>query len=446
MCSMSIEKVSSEGLKSIFKVVIPSDIVENAFDAKAREKGRNFKMHGFRPGHVPLPIIRKVKKDEISRDALDKLVTDACNSVLNQNEIKELATKPTFKLEKQLEEGKELSITLTIETTPKFELKPYDFEISKIVPNVPQSDIEEWQKKIMAESPIREPAEDSHTIAALDSVSYSAVYNKNGKPNKSKDISNTVIIPSEISKNDKFLNQLLGKKIRDTFDFVANEQDGERYSVSINSIQKVVKNLTPEEYAVKSGFKDLSEWNDAIKKSIEHNILNSAYLYHKSQIIEALMKDYSFDLPKTIVDQESKVVLQQIKAERESEKRKGEKVEDKSDDELMTEYADTVQKRVLLGYIFNKIARKEGIVATDYEVNQVILAEIQANPTMAKQIVEYYRRNPVLLTYKRAEITERKVVDFLVAHVKTKEEPKTLSEIETMVQKLLDEDEDESTK
>ncbi len=446
MCSMSVEKVSSEGLKSVFKVVIPSNVVETTLDAEAVEKGKNFKMHGFRKGHVPSSIIRKLKKEEIHRDALEKLVTDACNNVLKQNEIKELATKPTFKLENQLEEGKELSLVLTVEKTPEFELKPYDFEISKIVPNVPQSDIEELQKKIMENSPIREDADVAHVIQNSDKVVYKAIYTKNGKTDKNKNISSYVIIPNDVPEDNKFLNQLLGKKVKESFDFTQDDKEGIVYKVTIENIQTVIKNVKPDEYAVKVGFKDLTEWSNAVKKSIESSILSKAYLYHKSQIIEALMKEYSFDLPKTIVEQESKVVLQQIKNEREEKKRKGKKVEEKTDAELMEEYSDTVSKRVLLGYIFNKIAQKEKIVATDDELNQSVFSELQANPNMSNQIVEYYRRNPVMLTYKRAEITERKVVDFLVSNVKTKDEPKTLKETEELVNKLLEEDDDEPKK
>ena len=78
-------------------------------------------------------------------------------------------------------------------------------------------------------------------------------------------------------------------------------------------------------------------------------------------------------------------------------------------------------------------------------LNQSVLAEINANPAMADKIVEYYRRNTVMLAYRRAEITERKVVSFLMATVKTKEEPKTLKEVETLVETLLADDEQSSS-
>lgn len=443
MCSMSIEKVSSEGLKSVFKVVIPSEVVEASLVEETVKKGKNFKMHGFRTGHVPAAIIRKIKREEIHHDALEKLVTNACNSVLKQGEIKELATKPTFKLDEPLTEGAELRLTLTIEIPPKFEIKPYDFEISRIVPNVEQSDIESLQNKMMENAPIREDADENHTVQKLDQVEYEAVYFKNGKVNRNKNVNSSVIIPSDVKDNNKFLVQLLGKRAKDTFDFALDDRKNEFYKITIKNIKTIVENLTLEEYALRIGFKSLSEWNDVVKRDIEKTILNNAYLYHKSQIIDALMKEYSFELPESVVKQEGQVVLQQIKHEREEAKRKGEKVEEKTDDELMTEYADTINKRVLLGYIFNKIAQKERIVATDDELNRVVLTEIKNNPGMANQIVEYYRRNPVLLTYKRAEITERKVVDFLVNHVKTIEEPKTLKETEELIKKLLEEDDGE---
>ena len=445
MSVTKIEKVSSEGLQSVYKVIVPADIVEQTIVERAREIGKNFKMHGFRPGHVPLPIIRNKMKEDIHRSTLEKLISDSCSNITKDAKIEELAVRPTYKLENSFEENKELVFTLTIESAPIFELKPYDFEISKIVPNVPQSDIEEMRKNIMATNPLHEDAEEGYVINNLDSVKYKAIYSKNGKLDASKDINSFVVIPQKIADDDKFLKQVLGKKVHESFEFIPDDKQKVKYQVTIEEVKKAIKNITQEEYALKIGFKNIDEWNNAIKASLESQINSKAYLYHKSQIIENFTKDYSFDLPKSVVAQETQVVLNQVKSEIADAKQKGEEVKEKSDDEIKNEYLDTTNKRVMLGYIFNKIARKENIVATDDEVNQSILVEINANPTMADKIIEYYRRNQIMLAYRRAELTERKVVSFLMSNVKTKDEPKTLKEVEALVESLLADDEQSSS-
>lgn len=443
--SIKVERLSSEGLKSVYKISVPAEVVEDALNTEAKERGRNFKMPGFRPGHVPISVIRNRFRVDVKKGALDKIVSVACNKVIKDEKIEELAVRPNYKLDNQLEDNKDLNFSLTIEVAPKFELKPYDFEISKAVPNVPQSEIEEFRNNIMDSNPIHKDSKEGDVVQNLDKVTYKALYYKDGNADASKDANGSVVIPLTVPDDEKFLKILINKKVGDELDFNPEDQPNVTYKVSIEKIEKAIKDVNPKDYAVKAGFKDLSEWDATIKRHIENNINNQAYLYHKSQIIEALMKQYSFDLPQSVIDRETQVVLSQIKAEREERKKKGDEIEDKTDEELKKEYAETIDKRVLLGYIFNKIAVKENIVASDDELNKVVWDEINQNPQFANQIVDYYRKNPVLLTYKRAEITEHKVVDFLVSNAKTKNEPLTLNEITEKVHKLLEEDDDEQT-
>ena len=102
MSVTKIEKVSSEGLQSVYKVIVPADIVEQTIVERAREIGKNFKMHGFRPGHVPLPIIRNKMKEDIHRSTLEKLISDSCSNITKDAKIEELAVRPTYKLENSL--------------------------------------------------------------------------------------------------------------------------------------------------------------------------------------------------------------------------------------------------------------------------------------------------------------------------------------------------------
>ena len=431
------EKVLTDGLQQIYKVTFPASVVESAIVAKARERAKGFKMDGFRPGHVPLPIVRSKFKDDINQMALESLVSDVCQSIIQESDIKELALRPTYKLESQFEEGKDINLTLTIEAAPVFELKPYDFEINKIIPKVTDENIIETRNEIMVNNPVYENAEEDHIIQIQDRVQYNAVYTRNGVQDKTRNIHNTVVVSEG---PDSFMKELIGKKAGDIFELVLPNDQSIKYNVTIESVQKPIKDITPDDYAIKCNFQSLDEFNNAIKVQIENSINNQLYLYHKSQIIEALTKEYTFDLPKTVVEQEMRSILLQIRREQEAARKRGEEVKNKTDEELRNEYLDIVKKRVLLGYVFNKIAKQENISATDEELNNVIMNEINSTQNQAQMIIEHYRNNPALLTYKRAEITEHKVVSFLVSILKAKEEPKTLKETEQIIKQLLEEE------
>ena len=317
-------------------------------------------------------------------------------------------------------------------------MKPYDFEITKIIPNVTDDAIEDVRKNIMTNNPAYVRMEEDRGIQANDRVHYSAEYFHKGIADSSKNIDSFIVIPE--NNEDQFVQALIGKKVNEQFDFTIPDNKKILYKVTIKEIQVQSRDIEPAQYAIANGFKSLDEFNGAIKTQIENNINSQAYLYHKSQIIEALVKEYNFELPKSVVEQEKRAILRQIRNEREKARANGEQLDNKTDKELMDEYSDTVNKRVMLGYIFSKIAKQEGIEATDDEVNNSVLNEINARPDLGNKIIEYYRNNPAAINYRRAEITEQKVVAFLIGKVKVKEELKTEKEVNELVKKLLEED------
>lgn len=438
---MSREKISTDGLQSKYRITFPASVVEETIIAATREKAKEVKMPGFRPGKVSLPIVRSRFRDEINRNAIEFLVSNTCNQIIKENDIKELALRPSYVFDNeqnQFEEGKDLSVIVTIDAVPTFDLKPYDFEITKIIPNVTDEAIEDVRKNIMTNNPAYVKIEEDREVQANDRVHYSAEYFHKGVADSSKNIDSFIVIPE--NNEDPFVQALLNKKVNEQFDFNIPNNKKILYKVTIKEIQVKAPNIEPAQYAIANGFKSLDEFNGAIKTQIENNINSQAYLYHKSQIIEALVKEYDFELPKSVVEQEKRSILRQIRSEREKARANGEKLDNKTDKELMDEYSDTVNKRVMLGYIFSKIAKQEGIEATDDEVNNSVLNEINARPDMGNRIIEYYRNNPAAINYRRAEITEQKVVAFLIGKVKVKEELKTEKEVNDLVQKLLEEE------
>ena len=439
---MSREKISTDGLQSKYRITFPASLVEETIIAATREKAKEVKMPGFRPGKVSLPIVRSRFRDEINRNAVEFLVSNTCNQIIKENNIQELALRPSYVFDNeqnQFEEGKDVSVIVTIDTVPTFDLKPYDFEITKIIPNVTDEAIEDVRKNIMTNNPAYVKMEEDRGIQANDRVHYSAEYFHKGVADSSKNIDSFIVIPE--NNEDPFVQALLGKKVNEQFDFTIPSNKKILYKVTIKEIQIQSPNIEPAQYALANGFKSLDEFNGAIKTQIENNINSQAYLYHKSQIIEALVKEYNFELPKSVVEQEKRSILRQIRNEREKARANGEQLDNKTDKELMDEYSDTVNKRVMLGYIFSKIAKQEGIEATDDEVNNSVLNEINARPDLGNRIIEYYRNNPAAINYRRAEITEQKVVAFLIGKVKVKEELKTEQEVNDLVKKLLDEEE-----
>ncbi|MBQ8651010.1 MAG: trigger factor [Alphaproteobacteria bacterium] len=444
---MKVENIKSENMSFEYKINFTAAEIEEALDKKVAEKAKNFKMQGFRKGHVPLNIVKQNVINSVLGDVLENLINKACDSVIREKKIEELASRPSYKFDKQYEYGKDAEVVITIDSAPLFDLKPYEFEIDKVTPKITEEDVEASFKEFLAANPVYDDVSESYVIQPGDQVKYSAkCYNK-GTYSKKKSFGNTVIIPNVIPEGAEFLENFAGKKVGEEFDFVPATNKNLTYKITIKSIQKEVKGLSMKEYAEKKGIKEVDTLVNYIKQKLENKFNSQSYLYHKNQILEILTSQYSFDIPQKIFDQEMQTVIATVNKDYEDKLKAAEKdstikvPEKKTEEQLKEEYSDTVKKRVILGYILNKIARKENVTVSDKELIAAIQFEADNSPYMSQHILNYYRNNQQALAFKRAELVEYKVMNLLInkSKAKTTKELKQ-NEIDEIVKKLMEED------
>jgi trigger factor len=328
-----------------------------------------------------------------------------------------------------------------VETVPDFELKEFKGKITKITPLIEKKIIEAAKKSLMDSDPILVKADRDYVIKPGDGVSYRAQYIVNGTPSKKKSFENSMLIPQNLPEDIPFLNGFIGKKIGESFDFSPEGSHDVTCRLTIKSIKKSLLHLSFEEYAEIKGFKSAEELEKIIVEALEADIKKSAFIYHKQQILNILVKEYNFDLPKSIVEQETRNVIARIRQEIDKERAHGEATEEdlkKTDEDFAIEYGDLIRKRVLLGYILNKFAKKYGITVDNNEVKNAIIAEANSNPSRANDIIKYYATYPTAAEYLRAEIVEMRVIMHLIDMSECEEVEKTKKEVEKLVDKILE--------
>ncbi|MDR2458526.1 MAG: trigger factor [Holosporales bacterium] len=437
---MKIEKVKSEGMSHEYKVTILADAIESAVTSAVQKRARTLRMNGFRPGRVPLNIVRNTVEGEIVPGILEAMISEACDVAVKESDIAILATKPTYRIDSQYVRNKDLEITVFIDEAPNVEIKPYEFSMTKIVPDVEDEEVEANLQDLMKTAPAYQDATEGYVIKPLDVVRYSATCYVNGVESKNRTFEDSVKLPGSIQGDAAFLGGFVGRVVGESFDFTPPTEDNITYKICITSIQEALTSLTPDEYAEKHGFKDAEELKVALRQRLEDEIRSQAYLYHKNQILEAITDQYNFELPQKIVENERVNVIAEVRRDMEQEKKDNPEaaIEEKTDEELGQEYDDVVRKRVLLGYVLSSIAKREGIVVTDRELQNAIKEEIDMNPSLADAIIEFYSKNEGALVYKQAEIMERKVVSFLLSVASVTEEKKTKKEVDELIEKLLE--------
>jgi trigger factor len=430
---MILEKIRSSGTLIEYRVTIGADTIEDKVSDIVAERRKTFKAAGYRTGDVPESIVRQSVENSAVKDAMAELVREANSKVIADAGVQSLAMTPAYHVTNgPYEKGKDVELIFALDVAPSFELKPMELKIKRIVPKVTDEYVIENRVAVFGEFASFEDAPDDHAIAPGDKVSFKAVCYHNGVKSKKRSFENTIVIPKGLGSEE--LPPFVGKKNGESFDDSFGGDQSLRYHITVTGIQSPAPTSTPEELAAKYGFSSVQEMDEAVRSILLMRAEADAFLYHKNQILDALSEQYDFDVPERLWQHELRNVISELR------KSAPEDVEGKSDDDLRRECGEVAKKRVVLGYLLNKIAQEKGIAVSDDDLRSAIADEIKAYPENGRALLDHYRRNPDAVAYKRATILEYRVVWHLFENAETEDIELTVKEAEAFIEEYFKSD------
>ncbi len=172
----------------------------------------------------------------------------------------------------------------------------------------------------------------------------------------------------------------------------------------------------------------MQKLKDQISDQLEKDYESISKSDLKRKLMDGLDGKLKFDLPPTLVSEESDMIWNNYKRDIENS---GKKIEDVVKDEKKTrkEYDEIAKRRVKLGLFFNKIAEDETITVSDDEVNRALFEQARNYPGQESEIIKFYQENPNAMIQIKSPLIEDKVVDFILTKVKVKNENVTRSEL-----------------
>ena len=90
---MQVTETLAEGLKRGFTVVVPAAEIESRRAARFADLGKQLRLPGFRPGKVPLPLVRRRYGTAVNAEVLEESVNEATQQVLSDRGLRP-ATQP----------------------------------------------------------------------------------------------------------------------------------------------------------------------------------------------------------------------------------------------------------------------------------------------------------------------------------------------------------------
>ena len=84
---MNVTELKSEGLKKVFKVVVPAAEFGKTVDEKLKGIAKTVKMQGFRAGKAPLAMVKQKYEASVKGEALEDLVQKTAQQVVKEQNL-----------------------------------------------------------------------------------------------------------------------------------------------------------------------------------------------------------------------------------------------------------------------------------------------------------------------------------------------------------------------
>ncbi len=432
---MQVKQLKQEGLNHELEVTVKATDIAQLVDDRLLEISKTVNMPGFRPGKVPMNLMKQKYGKSVMGEVLESAVNDASQKSLKKQKITP-ALQPKIEV-KSFDEGKDLIFTMNVETLPEFEIKDYkDFKLTKLVTKADDAAIDEALNKIASMRKTSEPIEGKRAckdgdVLVIDFKGRTADDNVEHPGMASEghhlEIGSNQFIPG-------FEGQLIGKKAGEKAEvkvdfpeeYGAAELAGRAaiFDVEIHEIRQNVDPVIDDEFAKSLGLDDLAALRKAVEDQTNQEFDNHSRLKLKKELLDKLDDEYSFEIPAGMKAMELENILNQVKMDNQQ---RG--VNAEPNDEETAELESIAARRVRLGLVLSKIGNENNISVADAELQQSVISEAQKYPGQEKEVFDYFAKNREALESLRAPIYEDKVVDFILELAKVTEKKASVEEL-----------------
>ena len=421
---MNAKELKSKKLYKEYSLEIPFEDIDKEINLKIKNLIPSVSIPGFRKGKAPISIVRKKYEDSVLNEVIQSLVNDKTSELIKKNKYK-LFRQPRVDL-KKFEKNKPVIVDIKLDLQPEIELLDFkQIKINKYEITFSKKETDENYKKFIDTQKKFKKIDSKREVLKKDKVTINFETNNTDVPEflkAQKNIPVDTSIEQEILPGINYIltsNHLKQGDIKN-FNFDLSKQLKDKkfkkisYTIEVISIEEIVKFEIDDTYLKNNGFKNENELKDLLKNNTIQQYNQGIKQIEKKQIMDLLNKEYEFDLPEGVLEEDFNEIMNRIS----NAKKDGTLDEDDkslSDKQLKDRYKKISERRVKLGVLLQFIAREKNINVSEEEISQGIMQYASQYPGQEKQIVEYLQKNPSSVESIRGPLLEDKIINTITS-------------------------------
>ncbi|MCF1184076.1 trigger factor [Marichromatium gracile] len=418
---MQVSVESGEGLERRVKVELPSEQITSAVDQRLQQLARSAKLPGFRPGKVPMKLVRKRYGAQVLEEVFGEQVQSSFYEALTQESLRP-AGQPEVEPEIDVEAGR-FAYVATFEVMPEVELAALEGRaLKRPVCELAETDLDALIERLRDQHKTWSPVEraaaqgDQLTISFAGTIDGEA-FEGGSAADVELELGSGRMIPGF---EDGLVGATAGetRTVEVTFpeEYQVEALAGKPASFEI-TVSQVAEPTLPEvdgEFVKRFGIEDgdVERFKNDVRENMARELKQRLEARTKEAVMDLLMEANPVEVPQALVRDEIASMQEEMR------RSVGAQGEVQLPDALFEEPA---RRRVALGLIIGELVKQNELKA-DQDRVQAMLDEMAATYENPQAVIDYYKAERGRMAALEAAVLESQVVDLVLGQVSVEDE------------------------
>ncbi|MCB1731330.1 MAG: trigger factor [Halieaceae bacterium] len=417
---MQVSIETTSGLERRLTVGVPAERIETEVDSRLQKAAGNVRLPGFRPGKVPMKVMRQRFGAGVRQEVLGEVMSQTFQEAIVQEKLRP-AGQPSIE-PRSLEAGKDLEYVATFEVFPEVEVVEIKgIEVEKPVAEVSDADvdniIEVFRKQQGSWQAVDREAREG------DRVNLNYVGTRDGEAfeggsaeNSNLELGSGRMIPGF---EDGIVGMKAGEQKTLQLSFPEEYHNEElkgaavEFAITLNAVEEMVPAALDEELFAKYGVEEggLETFRKEVQQNMARELKNAVQGKVKQQVMDALVEAHeSLEVPQALIAREIDAMRQQM-----FQQFGGAGGQDLDLKSLLPDdmFRDNAERRVKLGLVLAELVGKLELKADAAKVREAI-EEMASTYQDPEEVINYYYSNQDQLSAIESRVLEDQMVEKLL--------------------------------
>ncbi len=429
---MQVSVEAGDGLERRMTVDLPAEKVEAEVEKRLQRMARTARLAGFRPGKVPVKVLRQRYLDQLQREILAELVSTTFPEALSKEQLS-VAGSPYIEPEINRSAGR-YGYRARFEVLPTIQLADLsDKTVKRPQVEITDADVAAVIERLRVQRKTWRPTERPAQQGDVMNVDFQGriegeVFDGGEGTDVAVELGSGRMMPG-------FEDGLVGASSGDERTLRLRFSDDHRseslrgrpveFLVTVREVREPVLPEVDGELARSFGIEDgdLDRFRQDVRANMERELRQRVAARVKGQVMDILLAAHPIPVPRSLVQNEVRSLKQQ------STEGRPDAAALQLPDQL---FADSARRRVALGLIVGAVVKQQGLQVDPARVREMV-EEMAASYESPQEVITYYYADRKRLAPLESLALEEQVVDWALRLVKVEEDPMSFEQLHASV-------------